>query len=386
MASPTYRQWLQGIVNGTVSPVGSMNQQEASALLQVVGDDFGVDGNFISDPYAYTGTDRGQVFSTTQGEGENWGYGPEAITGINDTYQQLFRNEYPGDGGEVQGATTGATGGTTEQQKVLNQSAVDNTRKAIGSLDDEYSIGNQNIDDSFGSLMGRYDRDRSRNQGRYDENTTTNTQNLQKGKQDALVSAAQGRRGLRGVLSSLGALSGDGEVLADRAVTTEANKDIGGATDNYATNAQNLDRAWGDYDEEDKDRRAEAKTARTNQRTALQGSIAGKRQGYYQKLAELFGEVDDVGSATKYLDKAGNLNQTIAQKGRVQSTPFSERKAAFTPGDLESYLAGAGDMTVQTREGGEGGTGGERSLVAGRRMGRGARDEEEERQRELAVA
>lgn len=267
-------------------------------------------------------------------------------------------------------------------QKVLNQAAIDNTQKAVGSLDDELGIGYKNIDDNFASLIGGYDSERGRTEGEYNEGKVTNTQNLQKNKQNALVTAAQGLRGLRGVLGSIGALSGDGQTLANRAVTAEANADIGGATDTFAGNAQNLDKAWDRFDEEDERRRAEARTAKTNQRTALEGSIASKRQNFFQKLAELYGEVDDTGNATNWLNKAGDLNSVIAQKSRVQSTPFQKRGAAFTPGELENYLAGAGDRTVEVRRGGTEGELAGDGLLAGISQ----KEDENEKRRRFAVA
>ena len=249
----------------------------------------------------------------------------------------------------------------------LNQAAVDATNAAISSLDVERDTGYRNIDDSFNSLISRYQKEANQNEADYTEQTETNTNNLQKNKQNALVAAAQGRRGLRGTLAALGALSGDGGVLADRAVTTAANQDIGEAADTFATNAQGLDKAINRFRDEDKDRRAEAETTRTNQRTALEGSIASKRQNYFQKLAEIYGQAEQEGAANKNLAKAGALNNEIASKTRVASTAFNPRTAAFTPGDLESYLAGAGDMTVDVTAGGTGEGANPTSLVAGRK-------------------
>ena len=247
-------------------------------------------------------------------------------------------------------ASTG--GGASAQKKVLNQAAVNATQQAIDSLGTELDTGYKNNDDSFNSLTGKYDQERARTKQDYDEETVSNTQSLQRNKQNALVAGAQGLRGLRGVLSSIGALGGDGAKLANQAVTTAANQDIGGATETAATNAQALDKAWNRFDEEDQDRRREAETARVNQRTALEGSIAGKRQNFYQKMAELYGDVDNTAAATDWLGKAGGLNQEIASKTRVAATPFQAKAAAYNPGDLDSYLAGAGDMTVSVNEGG----------------------------------
>lgn len=247
-------------------------------------------------------------------------------------------------------AATGSGGSSTK--KVLNGAAVGATQQAIDSLDIELNTGYKNIDDSYDSLIGKYNKERANTETDYNEEKVTNTQNLQRNKQNALSSAAQGLRGLRGVLGSIGALSGDGSKLANQAVTTSANQDIGGATETAATNAQSLDKAWGRFDEEDQDRRREASTAKTNQRTALEGSVAGKRQNYYQKMAELYGDVDNTAAATDWLGRAGGLNNEIASKTAVAATPFSAKAAAFTPGDLDSYLAGAGDMTVKVTDGG----------------------------------
>jgi hypothetical protein len=267
--------------------------------------------------------------------------------------------------GQVQGAATTAPSGAAAGPK-LNQAAVDATNQAIGSLDVERDTGYRNIDDSFNSLLSKYDKEAARTGEDYTEQTETNTNNLTKNKQNALLAAAQGRRGLRGTLSAIGALSGDGSVLADRAVTQGANQDIGEAADTFAGNASTLDKAKKRFDEEDADRRAEAQTTRTNQRTALEGSIASKRQNFFQKLAEIYAGGGRDAEANANLAAAGNLNNEIASKTRVAATPFTARSAAFTPGDLESYLAGAGDMTVDVTSG-DGGGMNPGQLLAGRK-------------------
>lgn len=271
------------------------------------------------------------------------------------------------------------SGGSAGPSKVLNQAAVSATQQAIDSLGIERDTGFRNIDEGYKSLIGKYDRERANTEEDYTEGTVTNTQNLQRNKQNALVASAQGLKGLRGVLASIGAIGGDGAKLANQAVTTATNQDIGGATEAYSTNAQSLGKAWERFGEEDEDRRREAATAKTNQRTALEGSVAAKRQQYYQKMAELYGDVDNVGAATDWLNKAGGLNREIASKTRVASTPYSAKAAAYSPGDLEDYLAGVNDMTVKVDEGG---------VTAGPSTGLidGQEDREKRRKRVAAVA
>lgn len=264
------------------------------------------------------------------------------------------------------GSSSGGGGGGTAAAPapVLNQAAIDNTSKAISSLDEETNVGNRNIDDSFNSLIGKYDKDAANNESDYQEQDVTNNQNLLKNKQNALSAAAQGRRGLRGTLASLGALSGDGGKIADRVVTKGANEDIGDAADAFATNSGTLTKAIDRFRDEDKDRRKEAETAKQNQKTALEGSIASKKQNFFQKMAELFAGGGRNDEATNWLNRAGDLNNTIASKTAIASTPFTEKAAAFTPGKLADYLAGAGDMTVQVASGD--GASGQPSIIAAR--------------------
>lgn len=257
----------------------------------------------------------------------------------------------PGNGGGSSGSGSGGSNTT------LNRAAIDATKQALGSLDTEKSVGYKNIEDNFKALLGGYDRERSQNREDYTEGTTTNSQNLTKNKQNALLAASQGLRGLRSVLAALGALGGTGSFLANRAVQTSANQDIGEASDTFATNSRNLDKAWSRFDTEDEQRRKEAQTTRENNRTALEGKILSKRQEIYQKLAELFGSGGDTAKAEGYLGAAGELNNPIAQKSRVGATPFVAKSAAFTPGDLATYLAGAGDKTVGVSNGASGSNG-----------------------------
>lgn len=268
----------------------------------------------------------------------------------------------PNTGGHVEGVSTVASAGgagsaataAEAAKRAANEAGRSNTQKAIDSLDTELSVGNKNIDDEAASITSKYDKEAAANEADYGEQTVTNNQSLLRNKQNALVAGAQGARGLRATLSSLGALGGDGIKLANRAVTNAANQDIGEATETAGTNAVTLDKSISRARDEDKDRRDELATQQRNQKTALEGKVESKRQSYFQKMADLFGEVGDAGNATSWLNRAGDLNAPIAAKTAVAATPFSTRAAAFTPGTLADYLAGAGDMTVSTADGGNG--------------------------------
>jgi hypothetical protein len=254
--------------------------------------------------------------------------------------------------------TTTAAPRTTSTAPVLDTAALASTDQAIGSLDTEFNNGAANIDDSLRNVTGRYDAERGRNEGDYNENSVTNNQNLQKNKHNALIAAAQGRRGLRGTLSAIGALNGSGVDLSDRVVTDAANGDIGEASDTFRGNQTTLDKAWRNFDEEDRQRRADAETSAKNSRTALEGSIAGKRQQMLNTKADILAKGGRQADADAIRGQAGGLNNEIATKSRVTAAPIVERSAAFTPGELADYLAGQGDMTVDVAAGGAGGQAG----------------------------
>lgn len=266
-----------------------------------------------------------------------------------------------GDGGAA------ARAAAAEAAKIkANEANRGATQQAIDSLDQELNIGRSNIDNELKSISGRYDKERTRAAGERDEQSVTNNENLAKNKQNELLAAAQGRRGLRSTLGSLGALGGDGGKLADRAVQTAANRGLGEASDTATTNAKKIGKAWDDFEDKDKERRAEAQTTAENNRRALEGKIATKRQGYYRDMANLWGDIGRGDDAAHWARAAGDLNPTIASNTSVSATPIQARSAAFTPGDLESYLAGAGDMSVSVQSGGLGNNS-TPTLTAGRR-------------------
>lgn len=316
----------------------------AATLLNYVGND----GNF----------QNGQQFMAPLGS---------AVNDANARFYQEFT------AGKVAGVNTGGSGttapsggGTAPAAPILNQAAIDNTNKALASLDTELNTGYKNIDDSYNSVVGNYDVEAGRVRKDFDEQTVTNNQNLQKNQQSAMQAAARGRRGLYGTLASMGALSGDGQKLADEAVVSTANEDLGGASETYQTNATSLTKAFTNFEDEDRRRRAEAETARNNSRTSIEGSIASKRQNMFQKMAEIYGEAGDQNNATTYMNRAGDLNEEIASKSAVQATPITARNAAFTPEAMKQYLAGAGDMSVRVAPSESSGVGPSR-IIAGKK-------------------
>ena len=304
----------------------------------------------------WIGSDGNVWYRATDGTTSNMGPSSGTMTSANLTLNgsTQISDPLPGGTGGDTASTNNTTGGGGTPAPVLDQASVNATQSGIDSLATTEATGRANIAGGYDSTIGQYNQESDRATADYGESTVTNNQNFQKDQQNAMVAAAQGRRGLRGTLASIGALGGDGAKLADRAVTEGANDDIGEARDTTVANTMNLDKAKKRYDEDDAVRRARATTERTNQETALEGSVLSKRQQGLQKLAELFRAGGRGAEADNYTNEAASLNTSIAQKTAVASTPFTRGSAAFTPGKLAEYLAGAGDMTVDVGAGAEG--------------------------------
>jgi hypothetical protein len=216
----------------------------------------------------------------------------------------------------------------------------------LGTLDSSFNTGNAAIDQQYNSVVSGYDEETGAAKTRFDDSNTSNNQNYQKNYQTSLVNAAQGRQGLFGKLASIGALSGDGITLANRAVAKGANDDIAGAVDTRDQNAGMLKEKFDDFSLEDKRRREDAKAAADAAKKVNQGNTAKTRQDYYTKLSNDYADQGDAGNAKKYSDMAGGLFGEIAL-ANTPSAGITRQSAAFTPSTLADYMAGQDSTIVE---------------------------------------
>ena len=234
--------------------------------------------------------------------------------------------------------TAGAADTTAAKRSAIQQ--------AIDSLGSEEEVAMSNINNKRDSTLGSYDAEKTANEKDYSTQSTTNRQNLQKGKQSSLMAGAQARKGLLATLSSLGAGNGTGAVLANKAVADSVKSDLGGATDTYATNASSLDSAIGKFRDEDALRREQLESDVETNRRASKGKILAKKQGFLQDMAEAFATAGNNANASKYLGEAGDLNDAIARSGAEAASPIASKMARYEAPSMSSYQSGAGDSTV----------------------------------------
>lgn len=255
----------------------------------------------------------------------------------------------------------GAPAGPVYQDK-SNDIALQNA--GLGGADQQQNSGLSAIDKALGGLVGQYDTESTANEGNYHTQSDTNRNNLETNKQTALVNATQGRRGLFGTLSSLGALNGSGIDLANEAVQKGANEDLTGAEGTYSGNQVGLDTAIGTFHAQDKQRRDEAQTASENAKTKVRHDTAVTKQGIFSNLANDYSAQGDAGNATKYTQMAADLYPDVANNS-IPTSNLGYTAAAFTPGSLANYINnGATSVTATPAQGGAPGLPGVPSLVA----------------------
>lgn len=274
--------------------------------------------------------------------------------GLNGAVQVGDPNPGGGGGGGQQAAQTAPSGGggggggySAPAPKPDRSNSIALQMAGLGAVDQQYNSGVSAIDSSLGKLMGQYGEEAAANEKIYTDSSNSNQNNLQKNKQTAMVNAAQGRQGLFGTLASIGALNGSGIDLANRSVQKGANDDLSGAADSYAGNQTNLDTAVGTFRRENKNRKENAETAAANAKTNAQNEAAKSRMGYYSQLVNDYSAMGNEGEAKKYTGMASALYPQLATTS-IPNSNIAYSGAAFSPGSLSKYLAGADSTVVST--------------------------------------
>lgn len=207
---------------------------------------------------------------------------------------------------------------------------------------------------TFDENMKAYTAENAQDRANYEKQVGQNESNLSANRQAALLQAAQGGQGLRSVLASLGALSGTGGFLADRAISQAANKDIGAADETFKTSADTLNTAWMDTERKQRQRNADAEAALANEQNEARRSYAQSRQGILSQLSNLYG--GDTAQGRQYASDAAALYPTIAQNTSKAVAGYQASSPLYSQQALDTYKAGVNDLTVGAQAGGAEGT------------------------------
>jgi len=238
-----------------------------------------------------------------------------------------------------QGAVVSAPVGPTRAQ-------IDPLLSALATLDDVLSNRNSQSRSEYSRAIKGYDEQDQLDRGAYDKNVDQNEQSFTTNNQRALLNAANASSGLRGVLSSLGALGGSGVDIVRRLVGLAANEDTGASRQNFDVNADNLTTSWSAAEREQRQRRQDAEATLSNEMQNNKADVLNSRQSIYKELAGLYGP--DASEGMDYASKASALSAPIAATTRATVAPYAKSSSLYSPGALQEYLAGTQNLEVDT--------------------------------------
>lgn len=251
-------------------------------------------------------------------------------------------------GGVYGGGIYGGGGGGSQYTDTTAARAAEQARiDALLTKEANLLASNKN---QYDNVLAGYDRERNINQADYNDNTVTNSQDLQRNKQASLLAGAQGLRGLMNTLGAYGAAGGSGRELASQAVNSQINRETGDASNTYAVNQRGLDTSINRFKEEDEARRLAAQQDLETSNRGTRANIASERQTALRSLADLWKQAGNQGQAGNLLGEVGQLNHFIAGNA-APSIGINARTAAYQAPSLDTYKAGTSSQEVGVADG-----------------------------------
>lgn len=255
-----------------------------------------------------------------------------------------------GVGGATAGAGTGAiydpAAAARAQALAAAQAAANPVLASLGQLDT--ILGNKNAESQaeYDKMMAAYKEQNAADLAAKNQNVFGNEDKFTSNNHLSRSNAINAASGLRGTLSSLGALGGSGQEVLERLVGLSLNQDAGAAKENFETNAGNINTAWGQAEREQRQRNEDAGATLRNNKQNNENTIQTSRQSMYNQLANIFGA--DTAEGKSYAGKSAALAPAIARTTKASVAPYAKASSSYTPAALEQYLAGTQDMNVNT--------------------------------------
>lgn len=352
----TYRQYLQYHANNHPS---AAKRAEAQALLNVVGDDGNLDGNFL------TGRREGGFLGIGSHLREQRSNGYNAST-VNRSVNPWWKNSYDswraGQAHDQGDASGGSGGGYYGGGGGFNPYAAQEARNkadAIAKYDDEIAQANSAINrlggqEAVGIANAGKAKDRAwqenensfnESTGRYNMNTKDSIDNIKKTRDQIESDTASKVRSAKGILSAGGA--GDSsfaKILAPYEIAKAASKQQGEAQDAYAKNRRDMDinyfavknaykKNQGDIEGEYNNRVNSVKQKVAQSRAELLDRIRSANVG--KQTANGSSMAAAIASQQSTRDQINRLGTEIDELGRDRSIPI--QKVEWKAPDLATY-------------------------------------------------
>ena len=350
----SYRQYLQYHANNHPS---ATKRAEAQALLNVTGDDGGLNGYFLMG----NGTNnRGQ----TVGEQKSNGY---TASSLNRSVNPWWMNSYANwqhsqkqgganlnldlGGGRGGGGGGGMGGGNRASAAQLAEydQGIGQLEHGLGRIDNQLGVRLGNINNQYTTKKNELKSSWNRAEGQFNDQTRQNQQQRRTNINNINDRSAVGLRGLLRSLGSMGAVGSDMQ-LAGRAVQNQANQQRTGAGQTYAQNQKQIDTTWGQFKNDYADEDKKLNDWKANEDNAARQSSQTTRQNLLTQLAQMKSQkaaaqgANGANAARADLGRANALSSEIDNLGRQQNT-YSGNKVQYNAKDLDSYKV-EGDTAV----------------------------------------
>ena len=349
----SYRQYLQYHANNHPS---ATKRAEAQALLNVTGDDGGLNGYFLMG----NGTNnKGQ----TVGEQKSNGYTASSLNrSVNPWWMNSYaswrnsqgRGHQPGPntqnigGGGFGGGMGGGNRASAAQLAEYDQ-GIGQLEHGLGRIDNQLGVRLGNINNQYNTKKNELKSSWNRAEGQFNDQTRQNQQQRRTNINNINDRSAVGLRGLLRSLGSMGAVGSDMQ-LAGRAVQNQANQQRTGAGQTYAQNQKQIDTTWGQFKNDYADEDKKLNDWKVNEDNAARQSSQTTRQNLLTQLAQMKSQkaaaqgANGANAARADLGRANALSSEIDNLGRQQST-YSGNKVQYNAKDLDSYKV-EGDTAV----------------------------------------
>lgn len=256
----------------------------------------------------------------------------------------------PTTGGSGSGTGTSLnTGNGSGSGSGPSQAAIDLLMGQLPGIDTALNTRNDATNKAYDDMIGKYDQMFGQDTKNHDDSVLQNENTYTGNNWQAILNGINAYSGLRGVLSSLGALGGSGAEILNKLVGLATNADAGNARQTFDANAKTIGSAWDQAVLDDQNRRTDALTTRDNELSNNKAAALTGQQSIYEKLANLYGADDATGQ--KYAAKAAGFTPQILAATKTASNPYAKASSLFSPGELETYLAGTQNLNVNTSGG-----------------------------------
>ena len=350
--SGSYRNYLQSLADS-----GGLTGQEAGALLQVVGDTGGINSDFSTNPYTYTGAGSGANTATSghiSATGSDYGYGPEGITRLNDIYFNSYNA--PKSTGSTLGTNTQNNIGSTQDAAFLTDQA-SQLSSLLGRTDLAQEQALKNNEDQYKTAYDASNADNTLAQQGFEKQTGSNKVNRQQAQTTNNVNANQGFKGLSQII---GRSAGTGSSAYQQLLPSVIGKDLSskqrGVAQTFGQNQANIDQSKTQYDLGFQGVLRDLMKQKSDTEADIRTKIEGQRQGIRAQqgdnasklaIAQGGGYAQAKIAQQPYLDAINSSKDTVEGFFDKYRTPYQYNQQVATTPDLAAYTTDRAQLNAR---------------------------------------